>query len=86
MVKVYTIYFPKYRAWYTVNMNDLIFSTTTEDLSPNDKKIMVDGMLAYHASKGHPRKVDQYSVLIKNKQDKLIGVGNSLTYYRKSLI
>ena len=56
-------------------MSDLIFSTTTEDLAPDDKKIMVDGMLAYHASKGHPRKADQYSVLIKNGDDKkLIGI------------
>lgn len=56
-------------------MEDLQFSSTDQDLSPDDKQIMIDGMLAYHASKGHPRKVDQYSVLIKNKHDnKLIGI------------
>ena len=39
-----------------------------------DKKVMVDGMLAYHASHGHERKVEHYSALAKNEQGKLVGV------------
>ena len=33
------------------------------DLDADDKKIMVDGMLAYHESKGHKRTVNTFSAL-----------------------
>jgi len=54
-------------------MNDYRIITIEGELEPVDMKVLVDGMLSYHASKGHPRKVDKYSILIKNDDDKLIG-------------
>lgn len=54
-------------------MNDFKFEKTDEDLIPSDKKIMVDGMLTYHASKGHPRSTTQHTILVKNQDDKLVG-------------
>jgi N-acetylglutamate synthase-like GNAT family acetyltransferase len=36
-------------------------------------EVLVAGMLAYHASKGHPRKVDKASITIKSEDGKLVG-------------
>jgi ribosomal protein S18 acetylase RimI-like enzyme len=44
------------------------------ELNPEDKKVMVDGMLAYHVSQGHPRKVETSSILLKDENNKLFGV------------
>ncbi len=54
-------------------MSELQFSTIDGDLTDRDMEVMVDGMLAYHASKGHPRKVDKYSITIKDEEGKLVG-------------
>jgi ribosomal protein S18 acetylase RimI-like enzyme len=54
-------------------MNDLKFIPIEGEPNPEDKKVMVDGMLAYHASKGYPRKSDTYSILVKDGGEKLLG-------------
>jgi ribosomal protein S18 acetylase RimI-like enzyme len=53
-------------------MNDYRFETVEGEIDPQDKAVMVEGMLGYHASKGHPRNVDTHSILIKD-DNKLIG-------------
>ena len=53
-------------------MSDYRFETVEGEIDPRDKAVMVAGMLDYHASHGHPRKVDTHSILIKN-DDTLIG-------------
>lgn len=49
---------------------------TNNEPSSQDKKTMVEGMLSYHASKGHIRKEkdEQFSVVIKNDTNKAVGV------------
>ncbi len=54
-------------------MSKLVFETIVGEPNETDMKVLVDGMLSYHASKGHPRKVDKYSITIKNEQGKLVG-------------
>lgn len=54
-------------------MSDLKCETIEGEPNLTDMKILVDGMLAYHASKGHPRKVSKCSITIKNDEDKLVG-------------
>lgn len=54
-------------------MDELKFVPINGELSLEDKKIMVDGMLAYHASKGHPRKSETFSVALKDKNAILRG-------------
>jgi ribosomal protein S18 acetylase RimI-like enzyme len=54
-------------------MNDLQFETIEGEPNETDMQVLVDGMLSYHASKGHPRKVDTYSVTIKNDEGILVG-------------
>lgn len=39
-----------------------------------DKKVMVDGMLAHHSSKGHPRKTETYSITLKDKNNVVKGM------------
>jgi len=43
------------------------------ELNPVDKKVMVDGMLAYHANNGHPRETQIYSVLLRNQNNEVKG-------------
>lgn len=38
-----------------------------------DYKILVDGMLKYHAQKGHPRKSEQINIFLKDKYKRVIG-------------
>ena len=54
-------------------MSELKFETIEGEPNEADMKVLVDGMLSYHASKGHPRKVDKCSVTIKNDDGKLVG-------------
>ncbi len=54
-------------------MDEFTFREINGELDPEDKKIMVKSMLAYHASKGHPRKTEMYSVALKDRQAKLVG-------------
>lgn len=54
-------------------MNGLRFVVTEGEPSPEDKKVMVEGMLTYHTSHGHIRKTDVYSIWLKDKNDKVFG-------------
>ncbi len=54
-------------------MNDLQFIPINGEPNPIDKQAMIDGMLAYHASKGHVRKSETFSVVIKDQNEKLLG-------------
>lgn len=60
---------------YNYSMNDnLEFVLTNSKPSPEDKKVIVDGMLAYHANQGHPRKKrDFLTILIKDKKNSVLG-------------
>jgi ribosomal protein S18 acetylase RimI-like enzyme len=55
-------------------MDDFTFEVQNGEPLPEDKKVMVDGMLSYHASKGHPRKTVQYSVVLKDENKKVHGM------------
>lgn len=54
-------------------MVDLTIETINGEPKPEDKKVMVDGMLSYHASKGHPRKTEIFSILLRNAENKVVG-------------
>ncbi len=54
-------------------MSEIKFEPINGELGAEDKQVMIEGMLAYHASKGHPRKSDTYSVLARDEGGKLIG-------------
>ena len=54
-------------------MDNLKLEVINGEPSPEDKKVMVDGMLAYHKSKGHIRKDEFYSILLKNSDKKVLG-------------
>ncbi|MFA5828698.1 MAG: GNAT family N-acetyltransferase [Candidatus Shapirobacteria bacterium] len=54
-------------------MNEYKLVFQDGDLKEEDRKILVDGMLAYHASKGHPRKKDVFSIVLRDQSDKLLG-------------
>lgn len=55
-------------------MDKMKLDAVNGEINPVDKKTMVDGMLAYHASKGHVRKADVYSVLLKDSDNRLQGI------------
>lgn len=53
---------------------DLKFIKSEGEPNTENKKVIVNGMVAYHASKGHPRKKrDFFTVLIKDKNKKILG-------------
>lgn len=52
---------------------DIKLITKVGDPDPEDKKAIVDAMLAYHADKGHPRKSEIYSIIMKNQENKVVG-------------
>jgi len=54
-------------------MDNLKLEVIKGEPCPEDKKVMVEGMLAYHKSKGHIRKDEFYSILLKNNDKKLLG-------------
>lgn len=54
-------------------MNDLRFVKIEGELNPEDKKALVEGLLAHHASNGHPRKSELFSILLKDHNDKVFG-------------
>lgn len=54
-------------------MNNLTFVAIEGELNPKDKKVLVDGMLSHHAGKGHPRKVEHLSILLKDETGKVWG-------------
>lgn len=55
-------------------MNNLQLVSISGELPPNVNKVLKEGMLAYHASKGHPRKEELYSITLKNQSNKTLGV------------
>lgn len=55
-------------------MNNLTLETINGEPKTEDKKVMVDGMLSYHANKGHPRKTELYSVILRNRNKKVKGM------------
>lgn len=55
-------------------MDNFKLETINGKPSVEDQKIMIDGLLAYHASKGHPRKTENYSVILKDKNNKILGL------------
>jgi len=54
-------------------MSELKFIASRGDLKPKDKKVLVKGLLSHHASKGHPRKSELFSIALKDKKNKLLG-------------
>jgi len=50
-----------------------IIEIVNSEPNPEDRQIMVDGMLAYHKSKGHPRKTEFYSILLRGIDRKVVG-------------
>lgn len=51
----------------------MTFTPKEGDLNPEDHAIMVKGMLEYHASKGHPRKVDTFSIAMRDESNTFVG-------------
>lgn len=45
----------------------------TGDLTVEDKKILVEGMLHHHASNGHPRKKDVFSIALRDRNGVFVG-------------
>lgn len=54
-------------------MDDLRLVTSDGEPKPEDKKVLVVGLLSDHASKGHPRKSTLFSIFLKNQDDKVLG-------------
>jgi N-acylglucosamine-6-phosphate 2-epimerase len=55
-------------------MNDIKLISVNGEPSVEDKKVMREGMLAYHASQGHPRVEELYTVILKNQSNNTIGM------------
>ena len=54
-------------------MNKLKLVAVKDELKPEDKKVLVDGMLKHHASSGHERKTSKHNILLKNDKGKVLG-------------
>jgi ribosomal protein S18 acetylase RimI-like enzyme len=54
-------------------MNNIRLIAVDGKLDQIDKDVMVSGMLFYHASKGHPRKSETFSVSLKDDNNKCLG-------------
>jgi len=54
-------------------MENIKIKKMNSEPHPKDKQIMVEGMLSYHASKGHPRKTEIYSILLRDKENSVKG-------------
>lgn len=52
---------------------DLKLIVTQGEPDPEDKKALYEGMLAYHKSKGHPRKKELFSIFLKSQSGKVLG-------------
>ena len=55
-------------------MDNIKLISVNGEPAVEDKKVMRDGMLAYHASHGHPRVEKPYSVVLKNQNGKTVGM------------
>jgi ribosomal protein S18 acetylase RimI-like enzyme len=54
-------------------MDDLKFVARDGEPNPEDKQVMVDGLLAHHAKNGHPRKSETFSIFLKDQNEKVLG-------------
>lgn len=48
-------------------MSDIQFIQSKSELLPEDKQVILEGMLAYHASQGHPRHTETFSIIMKDQ-------------------
>lgn len=53
--------------------NDVRFVISEGEPEPEDKKVLVDGLLAHHAWKGHPRKSTLFSIFVKDQINTVLG-------------
>ena len=51
-------------------MENLRFETTEGDPTPEDFDALSKGLLAHHASQGHPRTWKKFCIFLKNKENK----------------
>ena len=54
-------------------MTNLKFVTTDGDPNPQDKGLLVAGLLSHHSKNGHVRQTDTFSIFLKNDQDISVG-------------
>lgn len=54
-------------------MNDFNFVTTVGRPNPKDYRVLVNGMLTYHAKQGHPRRSEVINIFLKDKYKKVFG-------------
>lgn len=54
-------------------MKNLRFVSIKGDLEAKDKEILVKGMLSHHASQGHLRKTEMFSIALKNEDNEFMG-------------
>lgn len=55
-------------------MSKLKIEVINGEPKAEDKKVMVDGMLAHHASQGHPRITEQFTVILRNEKKEIVGM------------
>ncbi len=54
-------------------MANLDFLITVGRPDFKDYKVLTDGLLKYHAQKGHPRRAEEINIFIKDKYKKVVG-------------
>ena len=54
-------------------MNELTLIAHNGEPNPADKQAVIDGLLSYHASQGHQRKSELFSIFLKDKNGKVLG-------------
>ena len=54
-------------------MDDIKMVAKDGEPNPEDFQALSEGMLDYHAAKGHPRKSEKYSIFLKDEKDKTLG-------------
>ncbi|MEK7079655.1 MAG: GNAT family N-acetyltransferase [Patescibacteria group bacterium] len=54
-------------------MKDIRIVSHEGEPNPTDMKTLVDGLLSHHASMGHPRNPKKFSLLLKDKNDVVLG-------------
>lgn len=52
-------------------MNNLSFEITVGKANPKDFKVLYDGMLKYHAKKGHQRVFEEINIFLKDEYKKV---------------
>ena len=55
-------------------MDDIKLEKIEGEPSKEDKDVMIQGLLSHHADKGHVRKTTTFSFLLKNQEDKVVGM------------